>query len=325
MTVKQRKYHSTKRILVAGGAGFIGSHLIQKMISDGNEVICLDNFFTGSKDNIRGLLKNEKFELIRHDVNEKVNFQVDEIFNLACPASPLHYQYNSIKTFQTSINGALNLLNNALEVNAKILQASTSEIYGDPLVHPQQEDYWGNVNTIGPRSCYDEGKRGAETIFNDFYKAHDIDIRIARIFNTYGPNMHPNDGRVVSNFVMQALANDDITLFGDGSQTRSFCFVTDMVAGLLRLMETGSPKGVINSPFNIGNSDEITIKTLAEKIIALTGSRSKIRYEKLPQDDPTMRCPDITKAQKFLSWEPKVSLNDGLKETIDYFRFLLKN
>ena len=211
-----------------------------------------------------------------------------------------------------------------MEVNAKILQASTSEIYGDPLVHPQKEDYWGNVNTIGPRSCYDEGKRGAETIFNDFHKANNIDIRIARIFNTYGPNMHPNDGRVVSNFIMQALFNDDITLFGDGSQTRSFCFVSDMVAGLLKLMETSSPTGVINTPFNIGNADEITIKMLAEKIIALTDSRSKIRYEKLPEDDPSMRCPDISKARNFLSWEPKVSLNDGLKETIDYFRFFLK-
>lgn len=322
---KNRRYHSSKRILVAGGAGFIGSHLVGQLISNGNEVICLDNFFTGSKNNISNLLENKKFELIRHDINEKVHLQVDEIFNLACPASPIHYQYNPIKTFQTSINGALNLLNNASEVNAKILQASTSEIYGDPLVHPQKEDYWGNVNTLGPRSCYDEGKRGAETIFNDFHKENNTDIRIARIFNTYGPNMHPNDGRVISNFIMQALTSNDITLFGDGSQTRSFCFVTDMVAGLLKLMETTSPAGIINSPFNLGNSEEITIRTLAEKIIELTGSSSKIRYEKLPQDDPSMRCPDITKARNFLSWEPKVSLNDGLKETIEYFRFYLRN
>lgn len=320
MKDKKRVYHSVNSVLVAGGAGFIGSHLIKKIVAEGSDVICLDNFFTGTKQNIEEFLKNKKFELCRHDINEEVSLQVDQIYNLACPASPIHYQHDPITTFKTSVNGSLNLLKNALKVGAKILQASTSEVYGDPLTHPQKECYWGNVNPIGPRSCYDEGKRGAETIFNDFHKKHDIEIRIARIFNTYGPKMHPNDGRVVSNFIIQALTNNDITLYGDGSQTRSFCYVDDMVDGLLALMNTTSPKELRNSPINLGNPDEIKIKDLAEKIIEMTDSRSKIIYLPLPKDDPIRRCPDISKAKSNLEWEPKVSLENGLSETIGYFR-----
>lgn len=325
MNNKKRIYHPVDRVLVAGGAGFIGSHLIKKLVAQGCDVICLDNFFTGAKQNIEELIKNKKIELLRHDINDEVSLQVDQIYNLACPASPVHYQHDPINTFKTSVNGSLNLLKNALEVGAKILQASTSEVYGDPLTHPQKECYWGNVNPIGPRSCYDEGKRGAETIFNDFHKKHDIEIRIARIFNTYGPKMHPNDGRVVSNFIIQALTNSDITLYGDGSQTRSFCYVDDMVDGLLALMNTNSPKELRNSPINLGNPDEIKIKDLAEKIIEMTGSRSKIIHLPLPKDDPFMRCPDISKAKSNLEWEPKTSLENGLSETIGYFRKRLQH
>lgn len=306
----------TKRILVTGGAGFIGSHLCEKLLNDGNDVVCLDNFFTGSKDNIRHLLSNDHFELIRHDITQEYSAEVDEIYNLACPASPPHYQYDAIKTIKTSVIGVTNMLELAMQSNATILQASTSEIYGDPIVHPQVESYWGNVNPIGLRSCYDEGKRCAETLMMDYHRQNNVDIRIVRIFNTYGPNMDIGDGRVVSNFIVQALRNEDITIYGDGSQTRSFCFVSDLVDGLIRMMNN---KQKFIGPVNLGNPSERTILDLAKLIINLTNSNSKIVYKPLPSDDPTQRKPDITLAEKELGWIPKVGIEEGLKQTIEYF------
>jgi len=303
------------RVLVTGGAGFLGSHLCDRLIEQGYDVICLDNYFTGSKKNIEHLANNHRFEFIRHDVTESILLEVDRIYNLACPASPVHYQYNPVKTIKTSILGAVNMLGLAKRVKARILQASTSEVYGDPSVHPQVEEYWGNVNPIGIRSCYDEGKRVAETLFMDYHRQNNVDIRIVRIFNTYGPRMHPNDGRVVSNFIVQALQGKDITVYGDGQQTRSFCFVSDLVEAILRAMEQTE----YALPINIGNPGEFTILELAEKIIKLTGSKSKIIKEPLPADDPKQRKPDISKAKKFLNWEPSVNLEEGLKKTIEYF------
>ena len=306
-----------KKILITGGAGFIGSHLCERLLNEGNEVICLDNFFTGSKKNIIHLLNNPYFELIRHDVTTPFFAEVDEIYNLACPASPIHYQYNPIKTVKTSVMGAINMLGLAKRVKAKILQASTSEVYGNPREHPQTEQYWGHVNPIGIRSCYDEGKRCAETLFMDYHLQNKVRIKIMRIFNTYGPRMHPNDGRVVSNFIVQALRNQNITIYGDGSQTRSFQYIDDLVEGMTRLMN--SPADFIG-PVNIGNPGEFTINELAEKVIRLTVSKSKIIYMSLPADDPMQRQPDITLARKTLEWEPKVALEEGLMKTIDYFR-----
>jgi len=302
------------RILVTGGAGFLGSHLCDRLIEQGHDVICLDNYFTGSKRNVEHLMGNPRFELIRHDITQSILLEVDRIYNLACPASPVHYQYNPVKTIKTSLLGAVNMLGLAKRVRARILQASTSEVYGDPAVHPQTEEYWGNVNPIGIRSCYDEGKRVAETLFMDYHRQNKVDIRIVRIFNTYGPRMNPNDGRVVSNFIVQALQNKDITVYGDGSQTRSFCFASDLIEAILRMMEQPEI-----GPINIGNPGEFTILELAEKVIKLTGSKSKIVKEPLPSDDPKQRKPDISKAKKFLNWEPKVNLEDGLKDTIAYF------
>jgi UDP-glucuronate decarboxylase len=306
-----------KRVLVTGGAGFIGSHLCTRLINEGNDVICLDNFFTGAKRNVMHLIGNPRFELVRHDVINPFHAEVDEIYNLACPASPVHYQYNAIKTIKTSVMGAINMLGLAKRVNAKILQASTSEVYGDPIVHPQRESYWGNVNPIGIRSCYDEGKRCAESLFMDYHRQNGVRIKIIRIFNTYGPNMHPNDGRVVSNFIVQALHNKDITLYGDGSQTRSFQYVDDLVEGMTRLMATDDS---VIGPVNVGNPNEFTIKELAEKVIKITGSSSKFVYRELPSDDPKQRQPDISLAKKILDWKPVVELNEGLKLTIDYFK-----
>lgn len=306
-----------KRILVTGGAGFVGSHLCERLLIEGNEVYCLDNFFTGSKDNVVHLMANPYFELIRHDVINPYHIEVDEIYNLACPASPIHYQYNPIKTIKTSVMGAINMLGLAKRVNAKILQASTSEVYGNPLVHPQPESYWGNVNPMGERSCYDEGKRAAETLFRDYHAQNNVKTKIIRIFNTYGPKMHPNDGRVVSNFIMQAIQNQDITVYGKGKQTRSFQFVDDLVEGMIRMMSTAES---FRGPVNIGNPVEFTILELAEKIIELTNSKSKIVFEELPSDDPLMRKPDITLAKKELDWEPKIQLEEGLKKTIEYFK-----
>ncbi len=305
-----------KRILITGGAGFIGSHLSKRLLDEGNEVICLDNFFTGSKDNVRELIKNDHFELIRHDITKEYFAEVDEIYNLACPASPPHYQYNAIKTIKTSILGMINMLGLAKRCKARILQASTSEVYGDPLQHPQKEEYWGNVNPIGIRSCYDEGKRCAETLMMDYHRQNNVDIRIIRIFNTYGPNMHPDDGRVVSNFIMQALQNKDITIYGDGSQTRSFCYVDDLVEGMIRMMN--NKVGFIG-PVNLGNPSERTILEFAELIIKLTNSNSKIINKPLPKDDPTRRRPDITLAGEKLGWTPKVNIEEGLLKTIKYF------
>lgn len=310
-----------KKILITGGAGFIGSHLCERLLKEGNEVICLDNYFTGNKKNIVHLLDNPYFELVRHDVCSPYFIEVDQIYNLACPASPIHYQYNPIKTIKTSVMGALNMLGLAKRIHARILQASTSEVYGDPMVHPQVETYWGNVNPIGERSCYDEGKRCAETLFFDYHKQNNVDIKIIRIFNTYGPNMHPNDGRVVSNFIVQALKGHDITVAGDGSQTRSFQYVDDLLEGMIRMMQTD--RGFIG-PVNIGNPNEFTILELANKVIDLTGSKSKIKFIPLPSDDPTQRKPDISLAKEKLSWEPKVQLNEGLIKTIEYFDRLLK-
>ncbi len=308
-----------KRILVTGGAGFIGSHLCTRLINEGNDVICLDNFFTGSKRNVIHLISNPRFELVRHDVINPFHAEVDEIYNLACPASPVHYQYNAIKTIKTSVMGAINMLGLAKRVNAKILQASTSEVYGDPIVHPQQESYWGNVNPIGIRSCYDEGKRCAEALFMDYHRQNGVRIKIIRIFNTYGPNMHPNDGRVVSNFIVQAIKGEDITLFGDGTQTRSFQYVDDLIEGMMRLMATDD--GIIG-PVNIGNPNEFTIKELAERVVALTGSSSRFIHKTLPSDDPKQRQPDISYAKKILDWSPVIELEEGLTKTIAYFRNL---
>ena len=311
-----RSYNTRKRILVTGGAGFLGSHLCERLIAGGQDVLCVDNFFTGTKDNIAHLLGSPNFELMRHDVTFPLYVEVDEIYNLACPASPVHYQFDPVQTTKTSVHGAINMLGLAKRVKAKILQASTSEVYGDPEVHPQTEAYWGHVNPIGIRSCYDEGKRCAETLFFDYHRQHKLRIKVARIFNTYGPRMHPKDGRVVSNFIMQALAGEPITIYGEGKQTRSFCFMTDLVEGLIRLMNTGDE---ITGPMNIGNPVEMTILELAEAVIELTGSKSKLVFEPLPHDDPVQRRPDISFARKALDWEPKVALRDGLVHTIDYF------
>jgi UDP-glucuronate decarboxylase len=309
--------HRQKRVLVTGGAGFLGSHLCDRLVTEGHEVICLDNFFSGSKRNIDHLLGKPNFELMRHDLVQPVFLEVDEIYNLACPASPIHYQHNPVKTVKTNVMGAINMLGLAKRVKAKILQASTSEIYGDPKVHPQKENYWGNVNTIGPRSCYDEGKRCAETLFFDYHRQNNVNIRVVRIFNTYGPRMHPNDGRVISNFVVQALRNQDITVFGDGNQTRSFCYVDDLIEGLIRMMN--GPDDFVG-PVNLGNPGEFSVLTLAELIIKLTDSQSKIVFESLPEDDPLQRQPDIALAKQQLGWEPRVDLQEGLMKTIEYFR-----
>lgn len=310
-----------KKILVTGGAGFIGSHLCERLLNEGNEVICLDNYFTGSKQNVIHLLNNPYFELIRHDVTSPFFVEVDEIYNLACPASPIHYQYNPIKTVKTSVMGAINMLGLAKRIRAKILQASTSEVYGDPQVHPQSENYWGHVNPIGRRSCYDEGKRCAETLFMDYHHQNKVKIKIIRIFNTYGPRMNPNDGRVVSNFIVQALKNQDITIYGNGQQTRSFQYCDDLVEGMIRMMNTPDS---ITGPINIGNPNEFTILELAEKVIKLTNSKSKLIFKDLPQDDPTQRQPDISLAKANLnSWEPKIQLEEGLKKTIAYFQSII--
>jgi len=309
-----------KRVLITGGAGFLGSHLCQRILAEGHDVLCVDNFYTGTKDNIAALLKDSRFELLRHDVTFPLYVEVDEIYNLACPASPIHYQFDPIQTTKTSVHGAINLLGLAKRVKARILQASTSEVYGDPEIHPQREEYWGHVNPIGDRSCYDEGKRCAETLFFDYYRQHRLEIKVARIFNTYGPRMGTNDGRVVSNFIVQALRGDPITIYGDGSQTRSFCYVEDLTEALVRLM--GTPVEFVG-PINLGNQAEITVKRLAEIVISLTKSKSKITQRDLPSDDPTRRCPDISLAQERLGWTPKVQLEDGLQRTIDYFRDLL--
>ena len=306
------------RVLVTGGAGFVGSHLCERLLAQGDEVICLDNFFTGRRRNVEHLLGHRHFELVRHDVVQPLLLEVDRIYNLACPASPVHYQYNAVKTVKTSVMGAINMLGLAKRTKARILQASTSEVYGDPELHPQPESYWGHVNPIGIRSCYDEGKRVAETLFMDYHRQNGVDIRIVRIFNTYGPRMHPNDGRVVSNFVVQALQGKDITVYGAGDQTRSFCYVDDLVEGLMRLMETTGD--TLHLPVNIGNPGEFTIRELAEKVIAQTGTRSKITSEPLPADDPRQRRPDITRAQEVLGWKPTVNLEQGLERTIAYFR-----
>ena len=312
--------HIQKRILVTGGAGFLGSHLCDRLVEEGHDVLCLDNLFTGAKRNISHLIEKPNFELIRHDLVNPIFLEVDEIYNLACPASPIHYQYNPVKTVKTSVMGAINMLGLAKRVEAKILQASTSEIYGNPTIHPQKETYWGNVNTIGIRSCYDEGKRCAETIFFDYHRQNKVNIRVVRIFNTYGPRMHPNDGRVVSNFIVQALTNKDITVYGDGSQTRSFCYVDDLIEGMIRMMK--GPDDFIG-PVNLGNPHESTILELAEMIIRLTGSTSKIVFKPLPQDDPLQRKPENTLAKEKLQWEPSIDIEQGLKKTIEYFRSTL--
>lgn len=312
-----------KKILVTGGAGFIGSHLCERLLKEGNEVICLDNYFTGSKKNVVHLIDHPYFELVRHDITMPFFVEVDEIYNLACPASPIHYQYNAIKTVKTSVSGAINMLGLAKRIKARILQASTSEVYGDPMVHPQPEDYWGNVNPIGLRACYDEGKRCAETLFMSYHRQNEVRIKIARIFNTYGPNMHPEDGRVVSNFIMQALRDRDITIYGDGMQTRSFQYIDDLLEGMIRLMDTGDD---FTGPVNLGNPREFTIRELAEEVIRLTGSKSELKFHPLPEDDPMQRKPDISLAKKVLNnWEPKVELTEGLVKTIDYFRGLIEN
>lgn len=312
--------HLTPRILITGGAGFLGSHLAERLLSDGNHVVCVDNFFTGAHANIEHLIGERRFELIRHDITFPLYIEVDNIFNMACPASPVHYQHDPVQTTKTSVHGAINMLGLAKRVRAKILQASTSEVYGDPIIHPQTEDYWGNVNPIGPRSCYDEGKRCAETLFFDYYRQHRLQIKVARIFNTYGPRMHPNDGRVVSNFIVQALLGRDITVFGDGLQTRAFCYVDDLIDGLVRLMETGDD---VVGPINLGNPEEFTILELASAVIDLTGSRSRIVHRLAPQDDPRQRQPVITRAHEMLQWQPLTPLKEGLLQTIAYFERLL--
>ncbi len=312
--------HLRKRILVTGGAGFIGSHLCERLVADGHDVLCADNFFTGTRDNIAPLLTSPRFELVRHDVTFPLFVEVDEIYNLACPASPVHYQFDPVQTTKTSVHGAINMLGLAKRVKAKVLQASTSEVYGDPAVHPQKEDYWGNVNPVGVRSCYDEGKRCAETLFFDYHRQHRLRIKVARIFNTYGPRMHPNDGRVVSNFIMQALQGLPITVYGTGNQSRSFCFVDDMVEALVRLMDSGED---VTGPVNLGNPHEVTMLQLAQRVIELTGSRSVIEYRPAPPDDPSRRCPDIALAKQALGWQPSTALDVGLRRTIEYFDRLL--
>ena len=316
MGLERRRSASRKRVLVTGGAGFIGSHLCERLLARGDDVLCIDNFFTGTKDNISHLFGNPYFEFLRHDVTFPLYVEVDEIYNLACPASPVHYQFDPVQTTKTSVHGAINMLGLAKRCKAKILQASTSEVYGDPEIHPQPESYWGKVNPIGIRSCYDEGKRCAETLFFDYWRQHKLRIKVVRIFNTYGPRMHPNDGRVVSNFIVQALKGEDITLYGDGNQSRSFCFVDDLVDGLLRMMDSND---AFTGPVNVGNPHEFTIRELAEKVIAMTGSHSKIVNLPLPEDDPRQRQPDIGLAREKLSWEPTVELDAGLKRTITYF------
>jgi UDP-glucuronate decarboxylase len=311
-----------RRVLVTGGAGFIGSHLCERLLARGDEVLCVDNFYTGTRRNVQHLFSNPLFEVMRHDVCFPLYVEVDEIFNLACPASPVHYQFDPVQTTKVSVHGSINMLGLAKRVKARVLQASTSEVYGDPTVHPQKEDYWGNVNPVGVRSCYDEGKRCAETLFFDYRRQHRLPIKVARIFNTYGPGMHPNDGRVVSNFIIQALRNEDITIYGTGNQTRSFCYVSDLVDGLMRLMQT---PGEVTGPVNLGNPVEFTIRQLAETVISLTGSSSKIAYRPLPEDDPSQRCPDIGVAQNLLGWVPRVQLRDGLMKTIEYFERLLRS
>jgi len=317
-----KKYSLTKRVLVTGGAGFLGSHLCERLLNDGDDVICVDNFFTGDKSNISHLLKNQHFELIRHDITFPLYIEVDEIFNLACPASPVHYQYDPVQTTKTNVLGAINMLGLAKRTGVKIFQASTSEVYGDPEMHPQQESYWGKVNPIGIRSCYDEGKRCAETLFFDYKRQHNLKIKVARIFNTYGPRMHPNDGRVVSNFIIKALMNEPITIYGDGSQTRSFCYVDDLIEGIIKIMKTDD---TVTGPINLGNPEEFSINELAEIIIKLTSSNSKITKKPLPEDDPKQRKPDITQAKYNLKWEPSICLEKGLISTINYFKSVLKN
>ena len=317
-----RNYSSNNRVLVTGGAGFLGSHLIDRLLARGDDVICVDNYFTGTKRNIEHLLDHPRFELMRHDVTFPLYVEVDQIYNLACPASPIHYQLDPVQTTKTSVHGAINMLGLAKRTGARILQASTSEVYGDPEVHPQTEDYWGRVNPIGIRSCYDEGKRCAETLFFDYFRQHHLEIKVMRIFNTYGPRMHPNDGRVVSNFIVQALQNKPITIYGDGSQTRSFCYVSDLIEGMIKFMDSDK---TITGPMNIGNPNEFTMLELAELVLRLTSSQSKIIFKPLPEDDPRQRQPNISLAKNKLGWEPKIKLEDGLKETIKYFREVLKS
>ncbi|HOV90639.1 MAG TPA: SDR family oxidoreductase [Syntrophorhabdaceae bacterium] len=328
---RYHSYNEPKRILVTGGAGFIGSHLCERLINDNHEVIALDNFFTGTKANLNRIMNNPRFEFIRHDVTNPILLEVDWIFNLACPASPIHYQYNPVKTIKVNVLGALNMLGLAKRVKARIMQASTSEVYGDPEIHPQKEEYWGNVNPIGKRSCYDEGKRVAETLFFDYMRQNKVDIKVIRIFNTYGPRMRPDDGRVVSNFIVQALNNEPITIYGDGTQTRSFCYIDDMIEGMIRMMdyETGEHErsrdytkpylSGFPGPVNLGNPHEVSIFEIAKRIIDITGSRSEIIFENLPEDDPKRRCPDISKARKYLKWQPEVPLEEGLAKTVEYF------
>ncbi|MCG2755791.1 MAG: SDR family oxidoreductase [Desulfobacteraceae bacterium] len=314
------EYHQNNRVLITGGAGFLGSHLCERLVAEGFEVLCVDNCFTGTRQNIFHLLNKPNFEFIRHDITFPLYIEADEIYNLACPASPVHYQFDPVQTTKTSVHGAINMLGLAKRIKAKILQASTSEVYGDPDVHPQPETYWGRVNPIGPRSCYDEGKRCAETLFFDYYRQHNLKIKVVRIFNTYGPRMHPNDGRVVSNFIVQALKNRHITVFGDGTQTRSFCYVDDLIEGVIRMMNGPND---FTGPVNLGNPDEFTILELAQKIIKITGSKSKIIFKPLPQDDPMQRRPDISLAKEKLKWQPVVKLDEGLKKTIKYFDEIL--
>ena len=316
----QKSIDSHHKVLVTGGAGFLGSHLCDRLVARGDDVLCVDNFYTGSKDNVAQLIGNKKFEVMRHDVTFPLYVEVERIFNLACPASPVHYQYDPVQTTKTSVHGAINMLGLAKRVGARILQASTSEVYGDPEIHPQVETYWGRVNPIGARSCYDEGKRCAETLFFDYRRQHNLETKVVRIFNTYGPRMHPHDGRVVSNFIVQAIKGEDITIYGDGSQTRSFCYVDDLIEAMLRMMDTS---GDVTGPVNIGNPDEFTMIELAEKVLQLTGSKSRLVRQPLPQDDPRQRQPDISLAKKMLDWSPRVSLDDGLVETIAYFKRLL--